>query len=470
MTQKVSDIRERIANRIGDARYRTWFGDAADFHLRPDGLDVVVTNAFVGNWIASNYLDDLVATASEVIGPDPKVEVHVSPPRAPDPSPVVRDDRDDEPPQPRAAIDTANPGVRPRPRGPRVKLRGTIDDFVVGAGNKLAHSAALSVVRSPGQGFKLLIVHGGCGLGKTHLLQGICNGIQRAHPALEWRYISGEEFTNEFIYAVKSGHVDLFRARFRNVDVLIIDDIHFLANKKGTQSEFLHTFNAIDASGKAVVLSSDRHPRHFTTLAEPLADRLIAGMVVEIEAPDEQTRLQILKRRAARMNARIPEEVLELVARRITRNVRELEGALFKLVALASLTRGPVSLELATNALEEHIAQTPETPSVDQLLRLAGSRFGVSVEQIESRSRDRTVSLARAVGLYFVRKHTCLSFPEIGRNVGNKNHSTILMAVQRVERQLCEDATVTWKTANGTHKALLRGIIEGLERERSSAH
>lgn len=451
IAEKVSHLCELVADRIGSARYRTWFGDTAEFRLNHNSLEVLVANSFVGNWIASNYMDDLVASAREVLGAEERVDVR-----------IVQ----------MAACEGTRRGSRPagaaparRGREGRVQLRGKLDEFVVGPSNRLAYAAAEGTVRDPGQAFKLLVVHGGCGLGKTHLLQGICNGLIRMHPTLEWRYISGEQFTNEFIYAVKAGHIDRFRARFRSVDVLMIDDIHFLANKKATQAEFLHTFDAIDACGKAVVLSSDRHPCGIATLSEPLINRLIAGMVVEISPPDFEIRREILCRRAVAMNCRIPDEVLDLVAERIARNVRELEGALYKLVALASLTKDPITLELAQTTLNDHIVHTSQTPNADSIVRLAGNRFGVTREQILSKSRDRTISLARAVAMYLVRKHTLMSFPEIGRAMGNKNHSTVLMATQRIEKLLREDATVAWKTAGARHEALLSGLLEGLEQE-----
>lgn len=351
---------------------------------------------------------------------------------------------------------TAKPPYRPR-------LRGMLQDFVVGPSNQLAHAAALQLARQPGQAFKLLVLHGGCGLGKTHLLQGICNMLSQEQPTLEWRYISGEEFTNEYIHAVKAGPVDLFRAKYRSVDVLVIDDIHFLANKSATQSEFLHTFDAIDACGKAVVLSSDRHPRTIATLSEPLINRLVSGMVVEVQPPCFKTRCAILRQRIARMNATLSGELIEFVARHVTRNVRELEGALYKLVALASLTKGPITLELAEAALEQHIAQQSQPPGVERIVSQVCERFAVTAEQINGRGRDRTLALARGLTMYLVRKHTALSYPEIGRELGGKNHSTVLMAVQRIEKQLAENATVSWRVGTDAHQARIVDLREQLE-------
>ena len=455
---KLSHLRELVADRIGSSRYRTWFGDTAEFQICSDGLEVHVANSFVGNWIASNYMDDLVASTQRVLGLDGDVNVR-----------IIQSDLRQEPTRdfttPTGNRGTTESHAARLSRPARMKLRGRLEEFVIGPSNKLAYSAASHLVRAPGQSFKLLVVHGGSGLGKTHLLQGICNGLAEEHPTLEWRYISGEQFTNEFIYAVKGGNIDLFRGRYRNTDVLVIDDIHFLANKKATQEEFLHTFDAIDACGKAVVLSSDRHPRGISSLSDPLINRLISGMVVEIDPPDFEVRREILSRRAASMNCVMPDDVLDFVAQRMARNVRELEGALYKLVALASLTKDPITLELARNSLNDHIVHTSQTPNADKIVELVSSRFDVTREQILSKSRDRTIALARAVTMYLVRKHTLMSFPEIGRALGGKNHSTVLMAVQRIERMIAEDAAITWKTTYGKHEALLNGLLEGLTQE-----
>ncbi len=457
VAQKVCTIRERVADLIGTGRFRTWFGTSTEFQLDGQRLGLTVANAFVGNWISANYLPQVVAAAREVVGTDPQVEIRVGgnapagiAPASAAPAPFAA------PPIAPAAV------ARLRPAGARPMLRGELDSFVVGPSNELAFSVASALVHSPGNGFKHLVVHGGCGLGKTHLLQGICNGVDRSRPGVEWRYVSGEEFTNEFIYAVKTGRVDPFRARFRNVDLLVIDDIHFLANKKATQEEFLHTFNAIDACGKTVVLSSDRHPRAIGTLPEPLLNRLIAAMVVQIDPPDFAVRREILRRRAAAMLCELPPEALDYVARSITRNVRELEGALYKLTAYASLTKEPMGLDLVRRAIEEYAA-TSRPPEAAEIERLVGRHFGVTREALRSVSRDRTVTQARAVAMYLIRKHTRMSFPEIGRLMGNKQHTTVLMAVRRIQNLLDRDGAVAWKTSAGTREVSARALLEELE-------
>ena len=456
VAESVCRIRERVADRIGQNRFRTWFGEATQFELADDRLDVMVENAFAGRWIATNYMSDLIEVAREVTGNELRVDIRVA-------SHNGRPEQENPRPAAQPGSHAAPQPRRPRTNHPRTAtLRGELESFVVGPPNRLAHAAVCSIVSSLEQAVKPLVMHGGCGLGKTHLLQGVCNGVRRAHPAVEWRYISGEEFTNEYIYALKAGRIDHFRARFRKVDLLVIDDIHFLANKKATQEEFLHTFNAIDACGKVVVLSSDRHPRSIATLSEPLINRLVAGMVVRIDPPDLATRREILRRRALEMRQRVPDDVLDLVAQHVTRNVRELEGALYKLVALASLAREPITPDIARRALEDYINQR-RPPDAAAIERVVAAHFGVTREQIRSKSRDRTVSLARAITMYLVRKHTRLSFPEIGRALGNKNHSTVLMATQRMERILQRDGSVFWKSLSGKHEDPLHAVLSTLE-------
>ncbi len=451
--EMLCQLREALAARIGAARFRTWFGDATEYAQREEVLEVIVPNAFVGKWIVANYLNELTEAVREIFDASTRVEVRVAERSSPQ--------RVEACTSPRSASPAES---RPRTASRALALRADLDGFVVGPNNRVAYAAAQTIAREPGRTLKLLVLHGGCGLGKTHLLQGICNAVSRQHPTLEWRYISGEEFTNEFVASVRANRVDAFRARFRKVDVLVVDDIHFLANKKATQEEFLHTFNAIDAAGKAVVLSSDRHPRSIAALSEPLQDRLISGMVIPIEPPDYDTRREIVRRKAAAMNCRVTDDVLDYVAQRVTRNVRELEGAVFKLVALASLIRDPLTLAAARAALDEQLALSSRAPAPEEIMQAVALRFELPREQLCSRSRDRTVSTARAIAMFLVRQHCSMSFPEIARAFSHKNHSTVLMAVQRVQGWLEADVTVTWRTARGRHEALLRGLVNALTR------
>jgi chromosomal replication initiator protein len=447
-----------LAEQIGANRFKTWFGDSTQMQLDGSRLSLTVPNAFVGSWIASNFMPNLERAARGVLGADAQIDVRVAQ-RSVNGSGSGEHSR--AAPGPDGAPAVARPQNRAGARRP--VLRGELSTFVTGPANDLAYATACSVARAPGRAIKHLVLHAGCGLGKTHLLQGICNELSNTHPQLEWCYVSGEEFTNEFIYAVKFGRIDLFRARFRRVDVLVIDDLHFLANKKATQEEFLHTYNAIDAGGKTLVLSTDRHPRAIADLSEPLVDRLIAATVVQIDPPDFHTRREILRRRAASMQVEPAPEVLDFLARHITRNVRELEGALYKLAALAALAREPLGLDLARRALADLIREKP--PLTDEIEQVAADYFSVSREAIRSKSRDRSVTLARGVAMYLIRRKTPMSFPEIGRACGRKNHSTVVMAVKRIQQTLDRNGAVVWKTSAGPKEAPLKDVLDSLERK-----
>ncbi len=458
VAEKVRAVRARVAELIGVTKFDTWFGEDAEFHLASGNLDIKVANAFVGDWISANFMPQLVEATRTVLGGEPRVQVLVSGRNgraAGSPS------RSEPPAKPRSATVVAPP-TDPHVRPARPALRGELDTFVVGPPNELAFSVAQALVHSPGRSFKHLVLHGGCGLGKTHLLQGICNGLSRTHPELEWSYLSGEEFTNEFIYALKAGRIDQFRARFRRVDFLVIDDIHFLANKKSTQEEFLHTFDAIDASGKTVVLSSDTHPRGLTELSEPLVNRLLAAMVVRIDPPDFATRREILRRRAAVLHCPLDDAALDALAHRVTRNVRELEGALYKLSAYVALTRQPVSLDLVQRVIED-TAGPPTPPDPDAIERTVAAYFGVTREAIRSDLREKTITLARSLTMFLIRRHTRLSFPEIGRRLGHKRHSTVLMAVRRVQAVLDRDGQAVWTAPQGARTRPLREVLDDLE-------
>ncbi|TWT44966.1 Chromosomal replication initiator protein DnaA [Phycisphaerae bacterium RAS1] len=453
VAEKVRTIRERFSSLIGEERYRTWFGDTADFELRGRRLRVTIDNAFVSGWISANFMKELVVVTRDVIGAEPSIDLRVA---SHSDSVTGREAGGDLPTTRRA---------RGTPEGGRTAaaLRGDLETFVVGPSNELAYSAAMELARAPGGIFRLVVVHGKSGVGKTHLLQGVCNAVRGQHPRLNWSYISGEQFTNEFVYAVKSGQIDLFRARFRKLDLLAIDDIQFLANRKATQEEFLHTMRAIDVTGKATVISSDRHPRTIAELSERLINLIMGGVVVQIDAPDFATRREILRRRAAAIHAELPEDVLEFLAHRVTQNVRELEGALYKLMAMASLHRQKINLDMAGKVVEDYGDDVPRAPEPTEIAQLVAARFGVTQEALHSQSRDRTVTLARSLAMYLIRKHTQLSYPEIGRRMGRKNHATVLMAIRRLRTLVENNDALSWTTLAGKRELPIRVLLKEIE-------
>jgi chromosomal replication initiator protein len=288
-------------------------------------------------------------------------------------------------------------------------------------------------------------------VGKTHLLQGICSSISRLRrqgPMLQWRFVTGEQFTNEFVTAVRKGQGGSFRARYRGLDLLAVDDVHFLSAKKATQDELLHTFNAIQSAGKRIVLASDAHPRLVSQFNEQLVSRFLAGMVVKIDAPEEALRREILRRRAAALKLRADEEVLAYLASHIRGSARELEGAALKLAAVSALHEGPVTVAMVNEALADTLARTDSAITLSDIESAVGAFFGLTPADMHSSRRTRTISLARRLVAFFARRHTRMSYPEIGRFMG-KNHSSIVLAVQQMEKCLHHEKELSWLTPAG---------------------
>jgi chromosomal replication initiator protein len=311
--------------------------------------------------------------------------------------------------------------------------------------------------------FNPLFIHGGYGVGKTHLLQGICNQVCRDRPRTNWLYLSAEDFANQFVLALKTKKLEAFRRRMRQTDLLAIDDVHFLASKPSTQEEFLHTFNTIDLAGKQVVLASDAHPKMIGQLSEKLVNRFVSGMVVKIETPDFHTRCQICRQYAATIRKRIPESVVKYVAENLRTNVRELEGALLKLIAYSSLQNQKVTMLTAKQVLAEHIERCDPIVHISDIESSVATFFGLTPANLHSSKKDRTVSLARHFSMYLARKHTKMSSSEVGRFMGNKNHATVLLACKKVEEQIRQNADLHWLGPAGNKISKARTVLARLE-------
>jgi chromosomal replication initiator protein len=347
---------------------------------------------------------------------------------------------------------------------PPRKLRGRFEDLVSGPTNELAYSVVRRIADRSQSAYSPVFIHGGSGLGKTHLLHALANELSEKHPECRWAYVDGDEFTNEFVLAIRSGRIEQFRQRYRHLDVLIIDDIHFLANKKATQEEFLHTFTAIDAQRKHIVLASDSHPKLIGQFSEQLLNRFVAGMVVRIDVPDFGMRCEILRRRAQVATTRpVPEEVIAYIAEHLKSNVRELEGALLKLVMFSSVARQPITLSLARRSLAEHLQRTQRVLGIEEIDQTVSTYFGLTPAELHTSRKTRTIALARGIAMYMARKHTDMSFPEIGRFMGNKNHSTVILASRRIEGWLQDDEIVRRQTPGGVCEERLAEIINKVE-------
>jgi chromosomal replication initiator protein len=325
-----------------------------------------------------------------------------------------------------------------RPGGSQCNPNYTFDKFVVGSCNRLAHASALATAENPGCAYNPLFIHGNVGLGKSHLLQAICHAVLRRDPNARVVYMSCEDFTNSFIQAIQTHQLDAFRSYYRGADVLVIDDVQFLANKDKTQDEFFHTFNALYDSQKQIVLSSDRPPLEIPTIQERLVSRFKWGLVAETEAPCLQTRTAIVRRKANGRGVELPEEVARFLAERVTTNIRELEGAVIKVVGIAAITEQPISLELAESCMRgmpiKHNQVTP-----DDVMALITGEFAISARELTGKGRTQTVSLPRQIAMYLLREHTENSLEDVGRIFGNRDHTTVLYAVTKIRERLQKD-------------------------------
>ncbi len=493
---QLARLADAIAQRVGQQRFHVWFNNSTRLDLRQDGLEIAVPNDFISEWIGTHFTRPIQEAAHEVLGGPLAVRFNVVPElfeveaRAAAAADKHNNDKNGDAKlaksgdgtQGIAAADDlgvtlASRQVRvvgagtvgvPRPatgsassssaaaaaaaanafaRVPR--LRHDLPSFITGPGNQLAYNTTQYVAEFPGAQYNPLFIHGGCGLGKTHLLQGLCKKFIELHPTKRWMYLTGEEFTNEFLSALRGNKLDVFRRRVRDLDLLVIDDVHFLGGKKATQEEFLHTFNAIEAMGRQVVMASDNHPKLIEEFGESLVNRFVSGMVVRIDPPNYATRCEILRALAARTKFAIPEEAIAWIARRVTQNVRELEGTVTRLAAHVKLTGEEPSVKLAQEALGDLDKQLVAPVRPENILQSVCNYFGLEHKDLMSGRRQRTISLARSVAMFLVRKTAKLSFPEIGSRMGKHNHSTVISAAAGSSAPVSRNEMLVWSSSVG---------------------
>lgn len=465
---QIHAINEALAEKIGQQKFRIWFKSSTSLAFCDGYLKVSVPNSFIASWIENHFSGEIQEAVRSVIGSDAKVVFTVSPELSGH--------------QPRAAMTPRSTGgsasqshhpsqtppdrTRPKPPADRDKLKFSLNTFVVGASNELAYNAAKVVINEQQSPFNPLFVHGGYGVGKTHLLQGICNATIEKRPVTNWLYLSAEDFANQFVLALKTKKLEAFRRRMRQTDLLAIDDIHFLANKPSIQEEFLHTFSTIDLAGKQVVLASDAHPKMIGQLSEKLVSRFVSGMVVKIDTPDFQTRCQICRQYVQNiktLTAPVPENVIEYIAENLRSSVRELEGALLKVIAYAALKGEKITSATAKAVLAEHIERCDPIMHVSDIESSVANYFGITPATMRSSKKDRTVALARHFSMYLTRKHTKMSSSEIGRVMGNKNHATVLLACKKIDDMLHRDADVRWQSDAGNRILKAKAVLTQLE-------
>lgn len=341
----------------------------------------------------------------------------------------------------------AQPAPAPGPGEPTARLnpKYLFDTFVIGASNRFAHAAAVAVAEAPAKAYNPLFIYGESGLGKTHLLHAIGHYARSLYPGTRVRYVSSEEFTNEFINSIRDGKGDSFRKRYREMDILLVDDIQFLADKESTQEEFFHTFNTLHNANKQIVLSSDRPPKQLVTLEDRLRNRFEWGLITDVQPPELETRIAILRKKAVQEQLNAPPEVLEFIASRISRNIRELEGALIRVTAFASLNRQPVDLGLTEIVLKDLIPggenASPEITAT-AIMGATADYFGLTVEDLCGTSRGRALVTARQIAMYLCRELTDLSLPKIGAQFGNRDHTTVMHADRKIRALMAERRSI----------------------------
>jgi len=413
------------------ATFDTWVKNTHVVSYEDGTFIIGVHNAFTKDWLENRLLTTVKRTLVGIVGRSVEVKFTVwakEPPESDEALPLLQTIA------PLASESAAN--------GPPTMLnpRYTFDTFVVGSNNRLAHAASLAVAEKPAEAYNPLFVYGGVGLGKTHLLHAVGHMSQQ-HCGEEVLYVSSETFTNDLINSIRNHTTEEFRERYRNIDVLLVDDIQFIAGKESTQEEFFHTFNTLHSANKQIVISSDRAPKAILTLEERLRSRFEWGLIADIQPPDLETRIAILRFKAEQQAKPVPDEVIDLIARRIQSNIRELEGALNRVIAHASLMRCPLMVEVAINALQD-FGPAPGSLSVDQIIEAVAQFYNLATKDLLGRRRSKDIVTARQMAMYLAREETNASLPQIGRALGGRDHTTVLHGYGKIHAQVEEDDRV----------------------------
>jgi chromosomal replication initiator protein len=418
------DVAARLRGSLNEKTYRNWFNEVGAVDLDLDRFVLSVPNDFTREWIESRFADLIRAGVKDTTGSDRRLEFVVRPPVA--------------------AVPVIAPPVLPRIDGASINPKYTFDSFVIGSSNRFAHAAALAIAEAPAQAYNPLFIYGHTGLGKTHLLHAVANYIGLHSSSLTVRYVTSETFMNDFINSLRDKRIEGFKQRYRAYDVLLIDDVQFFEHKERIQEEFFHTFNSLHEAGRQIVMSSDRPPRDIQTLEDRLRSRFEWGLITDIQPPDLETRIAILRRKVKYDGIDVGDpEVLTHIASRVTTNIRELEGALTRVVAFASLTGRRMDVELAQDVLRDVFPQgEPAVVSIERIQELVCDRFSVTLTELTSERRSQSIVYPRQVAMYLSRELTDSSLPKIGKHFGGRDHTTVIHATSKIARLIREDRSV----------------------------
>ncbi|HDP70432.1 MAG TPA: chromosomal replication initiator protein DnaA [Actinobacteria bacterium] len=409
-----------IKESLGTPVSRVWFDNTTPLEIQGSTFIVSTPNSFIKEWLETRHSQTLKKIISEIMDKDLNIQF-IS--------------KKEEPPSLKA-----KPMVVPLKREGAFNQRYTFDSFVIGSSNRFAHAAALAVAEQPFKAYNPLFIYGGVGLGKTHLLQAVGNYVGRHNKDIEARYVSTEKFTNDFINSIgDKGKIAGFQRKYRKVDVLLIDDIQFIAGKEATQEEFFHTFNNLYEANKQIIISSDRPPKDISTLEDRLKSRFECGLITDIQPPDLETRIAILQKKALIQNISISLEIMEFIASKIQSNIRELEGALIRVVAYSSLTNCPIDIKLAEDVLKNIFSDRESRPIAIQTIQAEVCKyFNVSKVELVGSKRTQSIVFPRQIAMYLSRELTDLSLPKIGEEFGGRDHTTVMHANLKIEKLLTE--------------------------------
>ena len=415
----------RLEERIPSSSIETWLKPSSISSIEGNKIVLKVPNRFYKSWISENFESAIVEELKGILGLNEVLLEY-----------EIAKKNGKAKAQPQQQTNSQSPSK------PNLNPKYTFENFVVGPSNQFAHASALAVSEKPGKVYNPLFIYGGVGLGKTHLLHAIAHKVLKEHPNLSVTYTSAEKFMNELIDSIKNDKMSSFRKKYRRTDILLIDDIQFIAGKDRTQEEFFHTFNELHNEGKQIVLSSDRPPAEMDHIEERLKSRFQWGLIADIKPPDLETRIAILKKKAENEGIDLPDEVAYLIAKRIRTNVRELEGCLVKISAMASLLHRKVDLETARQILDSMYPYQEEDLSPNSIIKIVAEHFNLKPSDLKSKKRTKNIVLPRQIAMYLIRQVTSLSLPEIGELFGGMDHSSVHHGIKKIENLLKTDPNI----------------------------
>jgi chromosomal replication initiator protein len=434
-----SEVSGRLRGALNDTTYGTWFREASGVELSDDRFVLGVPNDFTRDWIEGHFLGLIGAAIRDVTGTERLIGLELV-----ETAPADHADGDGDSLLDAVSVAPVVAAIPGRPESGGFNAKYTFDSFVIGSSNRFAHAAALAVAEAPAQAYNPLFIYGGTGLGKTHLLQAVAQYVSEHSSDLSVRYVTSETFMNDFINSLRDKRIEGFKQRYRTYDVLLIDDVQFFEHKERIQEEFFHTFNSLYEAGSQICMSSDRPPRDIATLEERLRSRFEWGLITDIQPPDLETRIAILRKKVKTDGIHIHDpQVLTFIASRVSTNIRELEGALTRVVAFSSLTARSMSVELAQDVLKDVFPQGEAAQvSIKRIQDLVAERFSLSLEELCGDKRSQNIVYPRQVAMYLSRELTDSSLPKIGKEFGGRDHTTVIHATVKIARLIREDRSV----------------------------